>query len=76
MTEFKVKVEDIVVQTLGYSTIEKYLNEYINQIVLKISAQEALNDLKSIDIENDNKWKIAREQAWKEQGYKYYKSLA
>ena len=76
MTEFKVKLEDKVVQTLGYSTIEKFLNDYINQIVLKISAQDALNDLKSIDLENDGKWKIAREQAWKEQGYKYHKSLA
>jgi hypothetical protein len=76
MTEFKVKLEDKVVQTIGYGTIEKFLNEYINQIILKISAQEALNDLKSIDLENDNKWKIAREQAWKEQGYKYHKSIA
>jgi len=76
MTEFKIKLEDKVVQTIGYSTIEKFLNDYINQIVLKISAQDALNDLKSIDLENDGKWKIAREQAWKEQGYKYHKSIA
>jgi hypothetical protein len=76
MTEFKIKLEDNVVQTIGYSTIEKFLNDYINQIVLKISAQDALNDLKSIDLENDSKWKIAREQAWKEQGYKYHKSIA
>ena len=76
MTEFKVMLEDKVVQTIGYSTIEKFLNDYINQIILKISAQEALNDLKSIDLENDSKWQIAREQAWKEQGYKYHKSIA
>jgi hypothetical protein len=76
MTEFKIKLEDKLVQTIGYSKIEKLLNDYINQIVLKISAQEALKDLKSIDLENDSKWKIAREMAWKEQGYKYHKSLA
>jgi hypothetical protein len=76
MTEFKIKLEDKIVQTIGYGTIEKFLNDYINQIILKISAQDALNDLKSNDLENDSKWKIAREQAWKEQGYKYHKSLA
>lgn len=76
MTEFKIKLEDKIVQTIGYGTIEKFLNDYINQIILKISAQDALNELKSIDLENDSKWKIAREQAWKEQGYKYHKSLA
>jgi len=74
MTEFKIQLEDQLVQTIGYSTIEKYLNEYINQIILKISAEDALNDLKTIHLENDSKWKIAREQAWKEQGYKYHKS--
>ncbi len=74
MTEFKVQLEDKLVQTIGYSTIEKFLSEYINQIILKISANDVLKDLKSIDLENDNKWKIAREEAWKEQGYKYHKS--
>jgi hypothetical protein len=76
MTEFKVQLEDKLVQTIGYNTIEKYLNDYINQIILKISAQDALSDLKSFNLDNDGKWKIAREQAWKEQGYKYHKSLA
>ena len=76
MTEFKVQLEDKLVQTIGYSTIEKYLHDYMNQIILKISAQEALSDLKSINLDNDSKWKIAREQAWKEQGYKYHKTSA
>jgi hypothetical protein len=71
MTEFKVQLEDKLVQTIGYKTIEKYLNDYINQIILKMSAQDALSDLKSINLDNDSKWKIAREQAWKDQGYKY-----
>ena len=75
MTEFKVQLEDKLVQTIEYKAIEKYLNDYINQIVLKISAQDALSDLKTINLDNDSKWKIARDQAWKEQGYKYHKSL-
>ena len=74
MTEFKIQLEDKLVQTIGYSTIEKFLSEYMNQIILKISEHDALNDLKTINLENDNKWKIAREQAWKEQGYKYHKT--
>jgi hypothetical protein len=73
MTEFKVQLEDNLVQTIGYGKIEKILNDYVNQIALKISAQEALNDLDTIHLENDSKWNIAREQAWKEHGYKYHK---
>ena len=34
MTEFKIKLEDKIVQTIGYGTIEKFLNDYINQIIL------------------------------------------
>lgn len=68
MTEFKVQLDDKLVQTLGYTTIEKYLKAYLNQIILKISSQDVLNDLKDIQLENDPKWSIAREGAWKEQG--------
>lgn len=75
MTEFNIQLEDNLVQTIGYETIEKYLNDYITQLLLKISAHEALTDLKSINLENDSKWKIAREQAWNEQGHKYYKTF-
>jgi len=76
MTEFKVQLDDKLVQSLGYNTIEKYLKSYINQIILKISSQEVLSDLDSIHLENDEKWKIAREGAWKEQGYKYQRNLS
>lgn len=76
MTEFKVQLDDKLVQTLGYSTIEKYLKAYLNQILLKISSQEALNDLSDIHLENDDRWNIAREKAWKEQGYKYQRNLS
>ncbi len=76
MTEFKVQLDDKLVQTLGYSTIEKYLKAYLNQIILKISSQEVLSDLEDIHLENDEKWKIAREGAWKEQGYKYQRNLS
>lgn len=76
MTEFKVQLDDKLVQTLGYGTIEKYLKAYLNQIILKISSQDVLNDLKDIQLENDPRWSIAREGAWKEQGYKYQRNLS
>jgi hypothetical protein len=61
MTEFKILLEDKFVQAIGYNTIEKLLSDYKNQIILKISAQDALDDLKNIHLENDGKWRIARE---------------
>ena len=76
MTEFKVQLDDKVVQMLGYDTIENYLKAYINQIVLKISSQDALKDLEGIQLENDERWIIAREGAWKEQGHKYQRNLS
>jgi len=76
MTEFKVQLDDKLVQTLGYSTIEEYLKSYLNQIILKMSSQDALKDLDDIHLENDIRWNIAREKAWKEQGYKYQRNLS
>ena len=76
MTEFKVQLDDSLVQTLGYSTIEKYLNLYLNQLILKISSKEVLNELVDINLENDDRWQVARGNAWKEQGYKYQRNLS
>ncbi len=75
MTEFKIQLEDNLVQSIGYSNIEKYLNNYINQIILKMAANEALSDLDSINLKNDDQWKIARNAAWHDEGYKYQKHL-
>ena len=76
MTEFKVQLDDELVQTLGYGTIEKYLQSYLKQIILKISSQEALEDLEEIHLENDARWSIARESAWQAQGSKYQRNLS
>lgn len=75
MTEFKVQLDDKLVQTLGYTTIENALKAYLNQFILKVSSQDVLDDLKDIQLENDPRWSIAREGAWKEQGYKYQRNL-
>jgi hypothetical protein len=76
MTEFKVQLDDKVVQMFGYDTIENYLKAYMNQIILKLSSQDALKDLENIQLENDERWMIAREGAWKEQGHKYQRNLS
>ncbi|SEM65798.1 hypothetical protein SAMN05216436_106129 [bacterium A37T11] len=71
MTEFKVQLDDQVVQALGYKPIEQYLNKHIVRMILKMSSQDLLKDLKEVDLENDEQWKIAREEAWKTQAHKY-----
>lgn len=71
MTEFKISLEDQIVKSIGYNKIEDYLNKNINQIILKLAAQDVLNDLENLDLNNDDKWNLAREAAWKEQGKRY-----
>lgn len=64
MTEFKVKVEDEVVAAMGQENVEKFLGYMVEKLHLKAAAREVLEDLKSIDLENDPEWKQAREEAW------------
>ena len=71
MTEFKKSLEDQVVNSIGYNKIEDYLNKDINQIVSKPAARGALNDLEKVDLRNDEKWMIARENVWGQEGYRY-----
>jgi len=71
MTEFKVQLDDQVVRALGYHRIEEYINKHLVQMILKMSSQELLRDLEETDLENDEQWKIAREEAWKSQSHKY-----
>lgn len=64
MTEFKIKVEDELVASVGQENVEKFLSYMVDQLHLKAAALDALADLKSIDLENDPDWKKAREEAW------------
>ncbi|MBI4646316.1 MAG: hypothetical protein HY738_06885, partial [Bacteroidia bacterium] len=50
--------------------IEKIIQDYLNLAVLKLAKTELLDDLKTIDI-NDNQWLLAREKAWHDYGNKY-----
>jgi len=71
MVEFKIELEDELVKTFGQSEIEKYLHEFVQKIILKISAQNVLHDVEEVYMKNDAQWKIAREQAWEQEKSKY-----
>jgi len=68
--EFKIQVGIELVQQYGKDKIEKIIQDYLNLAILKLAKQELLDDLKTIDIK-DNQWIIAREKAWTEYGSKY-----
>lgn len=42
MVEFKIQIEESIVQTMGYQKIETSLQEFIKKAVLKIVAQDIL----------------------------------
>lgn len=68
--EFKIQVGTELVQQYGKDKIEKIIQDYLNLAILKLAKQELLDDLKTIDIK-DNEWINAREKAWAEYGTKY-----
>jgi len=68
--EFKVQVGQEIVKQYGRDRVEKFIQDYFNLAILRLSKQELLDDLKTIDI-NDKQWIAAREKAWNEYGSKY-----
>lgn len=75
MKELTIQLDDKLIQTFGYNTIEQQVTEFINTLYVKISAQEMLKGIQEIDLENDEKWKTARELAWKQESIRYVKFL-
>jgi hypothetical protein len=75
MRELKIQIDDKLIQTYGYSNIEQQVLDFINKMYLKISAQEMLKGIQEIDLENDEKWQVARELAWKQENHRYIKFL-
>ncbi|MEA3450785.1 MAG: hypothetical protein U9Q83_02660 [Bacteroidota bacterium] len=70
-TEFKIQIENELVKMYGKEKIESFLEKYLNLAIIKLSKQELLDDLQTIDI-NDNKWQTARQNAWNEYGSKLF----
>ncbi len=71
MVEFKIQLEESLVQRIGYREVERQLQVLANQVLLKLAAGDILNDLPSIDLENDEAWQLARKAAWEQEQPKY-----
>jgi hypothetical protein len=71
MVEFKVQIEEDIVNEYGKDILEQYLQEYLTKAILKLAAKEILDDLKAIDIK-DKSWLKARERAWDNFGKHYF----
>lgn len=71
MVEFKIQLEESVVQTFGHKQVENYLQEFVKNMLLKAAAQDVLEDLETIDLQNDKEWQTARHLAWQQEKDKY-----
>lgn len=71
MVEFKIQLEENFVKSFGQEEIEKYLKEFTEILILKSAAKDILEDLKTIDLQNDKEWQTARNLAWKQEKHKY-----
>ncbi|MCE2963970.1 MAG: hypothetical protein ACK5UE_07300 [Chitinophagales bacterium] len=68
--EFKVHVGTELVELYGKTKIEKLIQDYLNLAILKLSKQEMIDELETIDIKNKD-WQETKEKAWTEYGSKY-----
>ncbi len=71
MVEFKIQLEESVVETLGYQEVEKRLEDFAQKLILKLAARDILEDLQTIDLKNDKEWQMARNLAWEQEKHKY-----
>ena len=71
MVEFKIELEESLVQSIGREVLENNLQDLVRKAVLHLSAQEILEDLKTIDLQNDPEWQVARHLAWEQEKHKY-----
>ncbi len=71
MVEFKIQLEESVVQTFGHKQVENYLQDFVKKMLLKAAVQDVLEDLKTIDLQNDEEWQTAHQLAWQQEKHKY-----
>lgn len=71
MIEFKIELDENVVQALGREQIEDYLKTVARRIALKAAAKDILSELSEIDLQNDKEWQVARELAWQQEKHNY-----
>ncbi len=71
MAEFKVELDESVIQAIGYKQVETYLQDFVKSMLIKAAAKDVLEDLKNIDLQNDEEWQTARHLAWQQEQHKY-----
>jgi hypothetical protein len=72
MSEFVIKIEDEIVQVLGKQTIEKYLQTFITQTILKVSAADILKDYDNESLNEDETWLAAKKNAFLNDRFSQY----
>ncbi len=72
MSEFVIKIEDEIVQVLGKQTIEKYLQAFITQSILKVAAGDILKDYDNESLNGDKIWLAAKKSAFLNDRYSQY----
>jgi hypothetical protein len=71
MVEFKIQLDESVVQSVGHKQVETHLQDFVKKMLLKTAALDVLKDLKSVDFQNDKEWQTARYLAWQQEKHKY-----
>lgn len=71
MVEFKIQLDESIFQTFGHKQVENYLEDFVRKMLLKAAAKEELEDLETIDLQNDKEWQAARHLAWQHEKHKY-----
>lgn len=71
MIEFKIQLEEKVVNKFGYKQVENYLQAFVKKMLLKAASQEVLEELETNNLENDKEWQSARDLAWQQEKHKY-----
>jgi len=72
MSEFVIKIEDEIVQVLGKQTIERYLQAFITETILKVAAGDILKDYENESLNKDNNWLSAKKNAFLKDSYSKY----
>lgn len=72
MVEFKIQLDESVVQTFGHKQVENYLQDFVKKMLLKTAAKDVIEDLSTIDLQNDKEWQTARDLAWQQEKHKYF----
>ncbi len=69
--EISVEVDDDLVRTIGIETVKSRLSSFASRLELSIAAQEALNELTTIDLTNDPQWQTSRSLAWEQEKHHF-----